>query len=259
MTYVCAPSTSGSVRKAFDHLIMRKVQDWGVHSYFRYAWVCICIRTTEVWSMGTSRLVRYIKVYVIASQYSMELMLFQCGLSAIIRNSEVYVISRVVISRFDLYNQSHMWLAAPVTIISAHTDAMTSSKRDEGVLPRQVSPALHLVHLSLALHRLIRRIQRGRNRWRWHMCLSTLPGLPGVSLDDCPTQTQPEQPAEIKLTYQTYVTTKVQKNSPALKFNFTTLQCKIKSPIISLTVLAKKATKYALKKTTELIITEYSK
>ena len=42
MTYVCAPSTSGSVRKAFDHLIMRKVQDWGVHSYFRYAAFFLC-------------------------------------------------------------------------------------------------------------------------------------------------------------------------------------------------------------------------
>ena len=47
---------------------------------------------------GTSRLVRYIEVYVIASQFSMELMLFRRGLSAIVRNSEVYVISR-----FDLY------------------------------------------------------------------------------------------------------------------------------------------------------------
>ena len=56
----------------------------------------------------TSRLVRYIEVYVIAScviasQFSMELMLFRRGLSAVVRNSEVYVISRVVISRFDLY------------------------------------------------------------------------------------------------------------------------------------------------------------
>ena len=33
----------------------------------------------------------------------MELMLFRRGLSAIVRNIEVYVISRVVISRFDLY------------------------------------------------------------------------------------------------------------------------------------------------------------
>ena len=41
--------------------------------------------------------------YVIASQFSMQLMLFRRGLSAIVRNSEVYVISRVVISRFDLY------------------------------------------------------------------------------------------------------------------------------------------------------------
>ena len=38
----------------------------------------------------------------------MELMLFRRGLSAIIRNSEVYVISRVVISRFDLYSTSHV-------------------------------------------------------------------------------------------------------------------------------------------------------
>ena len=35
----------------------------------------------------------------------MELMLFRRGLSAIVRNSEVYVISRVVISRFDLYSE----------------------------------------------------------------------------------------------------------------------------------------------------------
>ena len=48
---------------------------------------------------GTSRLVRYIEVYVIASQVSMELMLFRRGLSAIVCNNEVYVISRVVISR----------------------------------------------------------------------------------------------------------------------------------------------------------------
>ena len=56
---------------------------------------------------GTSRLVRYIEVYVIAScviasQFSMQLMLFRRGLSVIVRNSEVYVISRVIISRFDL-------------------------------------------------------------------------------------------------------------------------------------------------------------
>ena len=55
----------------------------------------------------TSRLVRYIEVYVIAnyviaSQFSMELMLFRRGLSVIVHNSEVYVILRVVISRFDL-------------------------------------------------------------------------------------------------------------------------------------------------------------
>ena len=46
---------------------------------------------------GDLHLVRYIEVYVIASQFSMELMLFRRGLSAIVRNSEVYVISR-----FDL-------------------------------------------------------------------------------------------------------------------------------------------------------------
>ena len=53
-------------------------------------------------AQGTYRTLRYIEVYVIASyviasQFSMELMLFQC-----VRNSEVYIISRVVISRFDL-------------------------------------------------------------------------------------------------------------------------------------------------------------
>ena len=58
-------------------------------------------------AQGTSRLVRYIEVYVIAnyviaSQFPMELMLFRRGLSVITHNSEVYVISRVVISRFDL-------------------------------------------------------------------------------------------------------------------------------------------------------------
>ena len=41
--------------------------------------------------------------YGVASQLSMELMLFQRGLSVIVRNSEVYVTSRIVISRFDLY------------------------------------------------------------------------------------------------------------------------------------------------------------
>ena len=35
-------------------------------------------------------------------QFSMELMLFRRGRSAIVCNSEVYVVSRVVISRFDL-------------------------------------------------------------------------------------------------------------------------------------------------------------
>ena len=58
-------------------------------------------------AQGTSRLVRYIEVYVIASyviasQFSMELILFRRGLSVITRNSEVYVISMVIISRFDL-------------------------------------------------------------------------------------------------------------------------------------------------------------
>ena len=59
---------------------------------------------------GISRLVHYIEVYAIASfvgasQFSMELMLFRRGLSVIICNSEVYLISRVVLSRFDLYKQ----------------------------------------------------------------------------------------------------------------------------------------------------------
>ena len=59
----------------------------------------------EAW--GTSRIVCYIEVYVIAnydiaSRFSMELMLFRRGLSVIVHNSEVYVILRVVVSRFDL-------------------------------------------------------------------------------------------------------------------------------------------------------------
>ena len=83
-----------------------------MHSYFRYAWVCILYVLPRYEAWGTSRLERYIEVYVIASyvivsQFSMELMLFRRGLSAIVRNSEVYVISRVVISRFDLYVTLH--------------------------------------------------------------------------------------------------------------------------------------------------------
>ena len=53
----------------------------------------------EVWSMkygGPPDL------YIIASHFSMELTLFRCGLSAIVRSTKVYVISRVVTSRFDL-------------------------------------------------------------------------------------------------------------------------------------------------------------
>ena len=58
-------------------------------------------------AQGTYRTLRYIEVYVIAnyviaSQFSMELMLFRRGLPVIVRNSEVYVISRIVILRFDL-------------------------------------------------------------------------------------------------------------------------------------------------------------
>ena len=40
---------------AFDHLVIRMVQYWGMHSYFRYIWLCIFVRTTEVWSMGAIR------------------------------------------------------------------------------------------------------------------------------------------------------------------------------------------------------------
>ena len=55
-----------------------------------------------------NRTLTYIEVYVIvnyviASKFSMELMLFRRRLSVIVCNSEVYVISRVIISRFDLY------------------------------------------------------------------------------------------------------------------------------------------------------------
>ena len=59
----------------------------------------------------TSRLVRYIEVYVIASQFCMELMLFRRGLSVIVRNtnSEVYVISRVVLARSELYMFVHIY------------------------------------------------------------------------------------------------------------------------------------------------------
>ena len=62
--------------------------------------------TYEAW--GTSGIIRYIKVCVIAncvitSQFSMELVLFGCGLSVIVHNSKVYVKSRVVILRFNLY------------------------------------------------------------------------------------------------------------------------------------------------------------
>ena len=65
-----------------------------------YAFSYVLLRY-EAW--GTSRLVRCIEVnvianYVIASQFSMQLMLFRRGLSVIVRNSEVYIISR-----FDLY------------------------------------------------------------------------------------------------------------------------------------------------------------
>ena len=71
-----------------------------------YAFLYVLLRYE---ARGTLKLVRYIEVYVIAnyvimSQFSMKLMLFQRGLSVIVHNSEVYVISRVVISRFDLYN-----------------------------------------------------------------------------------------------------------------------------------------------------------
>ena len=89
---------------------MPNIQDGGMYSYFWSAWVCILHVLPRYEAWGTSRLVRYIEVYVIvnyviASQFSMELMPFQRGLSVIIRNSEVYVISRVVISRFDLYKE----------------------------------------------------------------------------------------------------------------------------------------------------------
>ena len=59
--------------------------------------------TTEVRRSGTFGLVCYNEIYVTASQFSMELMLFRCGLSVIVRNSEVYVISRVVVYRGLLY------------------------------------------------------------------------------------------------------------------------------------------------------------
>ena len=67
----------------------------------------------EAWGPPESYVIIEVYVivnYVIASQFSMELMLCQRGLSLIVRNSEGYIISRVVISRFDLYCHCHHFL-----------------------------------------------------------------------------------------------------------------------------------------------------
>ena len=77
---------------AIQKLLFRRLYEY----YF-----CTYYRGTK--HGGTSRSVRCIEVYVIASQFSMELMLFRRRVSAIVRNSEVCVISRVVISGFDLH------------------------------------------------------------------------------------------------------------------------------------------------------------